>query len=142
MKKAGSIFWLVVVLALLSGAIRTEYASPTKQVGGSTGDSLGVAPDTSAVVQLRTDLESWWVAVAADSMSMYRTQVSPDGSRWFTVDTDTVPAGQAEATVDSGGEPLFVSGAFGGWYIRVIVDNLTAAGAPYGRASIFYTRDR
>ena len=62
---------------------------------------------------------------ANDSATSYRTQVSYDNSSWSTVDSDPCAIASAEATAD-------LSSISGKFYVRVITDNLSGAGAAYG----------
>lgn len=110
--------------------------TPAKQTGGSTGDSLIVAPDTSAVGVISKEAKSWWVTVAADSLASYKIQVSPNQTYWYTVDFDSCPKGEAELSANLGAGV----GYYAGMYFRLILDNLTAAGAPYGRARMSWTK--
>lgn len=127
--------FLMAVLATLLVASVPAHAGvkqsiPSKQVGGSTGDSSIVAADTSAVVTLSSKMTDLYIVVWADSLSRYLTQVTPDGgTHWFTVDDDSVAAGGIEST-----------GSLGKTYadmgMRVILDKISASGAGKSRAVI------
>lgn len=117
----------VAVAAVLSLAIATTVAfgatksasKMTKQVGGgSTGDSLTAAPDTSAAVLITRDVTSWFVAAAADTATRYTVQVSPDGTRWFTLIADSTLSRQAEYTAAQ---------TLTNFYVRVILDTIAGA---------------
>lgn len=102
----------------------------TKQVGGSTGDSSIVAADTSSVVALSPLLTDLYVAVWADSQSIYKTIVSPNGGdRWYVVDVDTVAAGSMELTGSLGN-------TYAGMALRVVLDKIPASGAGRSRAIV------
>lgn len=125
-----------MVLMIVAGvsAVEINNSKLVKQVGGTTGDSAIVAADTATAIWLPNRTSTWWAAVACDSNSIYTTQVSYDNTYWFTVDCDTVGDGAAEATT------VFENGQYAGWYVRVIQDNLTAAGAAYGISVVSWTR--
>lgn len=69
----------------------------------------------------------------ADSVCIYTTQLSPDGTRWFTVDVDTLAATTLESTADFGS-------TYPGWFVRVILDGLWSTGKKVGQAFLAYTR--
>jgi hypothetical protein len=119
---------LILVFSL--AATKIEGDAFSKQTGGSTGDSSIVAPDTSSAVDLKPSIAGWYVVVAADSLTSYRVQVSMNGGvRWHTVDFDTVAIASIESTADLGP-------AYAGFKVRVITDNLSAAGAAFGRSYV------
>jgi len=128
---------VLLALFLVSTGAKTVSSSVSKASGGSTGDSMIVAADTSAIENIPKDAINWYVASAVDSLASIKVIVSPDGgTRWFAIDIDTTASGAAEATANFGGGV----GTYAGWQIRIIMDNLTAAGAPFGRAYIFWNK--
>lgn len=128
--------WLVVLalfVLFVGASIAAEVSRTkiTKQTGGSTGDSVTAAADTSSLLFLDKRTSGCWVVAASDSNTIYTTQVSPNGgTNWFTVDVDTVAAGAAEATADFGT-------LYAGMSIRVITDMIPAGGADYGTAWVY-----
>lgn len=127
----------VLMVGTSAHAQKVFEFTPRKQTGGSTGDSTIVAPDTSRAVLLSKEAKTWWCHVASDSLASYRVQVSPNGTTlWYTVDFDSCPKGESEVSADYGAGVGF----YAGLYVRVILDNLTAGGAPYGRARLWWTR--
>lgn len=131
---------ILTLVALLALAAVTVVAAPVrntkfvKQVGGgSTGDSLAAGEDTSSAMVLPKDVTAWWIVAAADSQVRYYTEVSPDGTYWFRIDTDsTGGASQAEATAD-------FAKLYAGMQIRVILDPVPAGTSPFGAAWLFWT---
>jgi len=123
-----SLLGLVAILVFCIAAKPTPTKC-TKQVGGSTGDSVAAAADTSTWILVNQDVEGLWVIAASDSQTIYTTQVSPDTTHWFTVDVDTVAAGEAEATADFGQ-------TYADFAVRVIQDMVPAGGADFGNAWI------
>lgn len=131
------ILTLVALLALAAVSVTANPVRSTKFVkqvgGGSTGDSLTAAADTSTAMVLPKQVTAWWVVAAADSQARYYTEVSPDGTYWFRVDTDsTGGASQAEATADFGK-------LYAGMQVRVILDPVPAGSSPFGAAWLFWT---
>ncbi len=124
---------MLMVVAMLCCFAGADLQKLTKQLGGSTGDSVQAAPDTSSVMVLKEGILSLYVIVAADSLSIYTTQISPNNTFWFTVDIDTVAIGAIEATADLGS-------IYGGMALRVIQDQITTGtwssfGAAYVRTT-------
>jgi len=105
----------------------------TKQVGGgSTGDSLTAAPDTSQAIFVTREVDSWLVTVAADSTTRYWVQISPDKARWYSVVIDsTAGASRAKATAAQ---------TYIGFYVRTILDPIPSGASPFGAAWITQTR--
>lgn len=128
---------MVVLGCMLMGAGGISDNHGLAFGNGSTGESLIVAPDTSTAIRLDRKTKSWFVISATDSLSSYKTQVSQDGTYWYTVDFDSCPKGEAEPTGDFGAN----SGLYAGFYVRVIIDNLTAGGGPIGRATVMTLED-
>jgi hypothetical protein len=128
-----AIMALCLITASAALAANTSTNKMTKQSGGSTGDSAKVAPDTSSAIRLPTNYTGLFVIAANDSATSYRTQVSYDNSSWFTADFDTCAIASAEATADLGS-------IYGGFYLRVITDNLSAAGADYGASWVVISK--
>lgn len=118
---------LLFSVPVLAGKFSLEKI--TKQVGGTSGDSCIVAADTSSWVLLERTLTRLFVIAMADSDMAYTVQVATDTTHWMQVDIDTVSAGTAEATADFGS-------IYRDFNIRIITDNLTAAGAAFGTAAI------
>src|SRR3990172_612296 len=127
--KARQRFALLALASIAVFAMGAEVVSYkfVKTTGGSTGDSSIVAVDTSAVQTLATNISGWVVVVQADSATSYRTLVSADGAHWSSVDFDTCAIAGIEASADFGT-------AYNGMQVRVVLDNLSAAGAAYSRA--------
>ena len=130
---------LAAILVLASSAFgaTSQTTKFTKQVGGSTGDSLIVAADTSTAIRLPSVYTGLAVFAASDSNMSNTVQISPDNSSWFIVSFDstvsTATSKKARATADLGT-------LYGGMWMRTITDNLTAAGAPYGASWIIITK--
>jgi hypothetical protein len=135
LRKSSLAAFAVVLLLAFSAAFAAtiETTKVTKAAGGSTGDSCKVAPDTSATVVIDAKATTWYVVCFADSATSYRTVVSLDGTHWFSVDFDSVTAGTIESTADLGKQ-------YAGYGVRVIQDNLSAAGAAYGNAVVVEER--
>lgn len=137
---AGIAIMLAIIVTAAYGDITGSTVKLPKQTGGgSTGDSLTAAADTSTGAsgvgnKLPAGLKTLYVLAAADSQSIYTTQVSYEGTYWYTVDTDTVAAGAAELTADLGP-------GYGGMYLRVILEPITGA-CPYGVAVVNYTEEK
>lgn len=127
LKTIGSLFAICSILVFSLGATKTITTKVTKQFGGSTGDSVSVLPDTSLGIAIPNGTTGWHVTVYADTATIYTTQVSPDQLHWFSIDVDTVGDNSAESTADFGI-------VYNGWYFRVIQDDTTATGAPFGNA--------
>ena len=95
--KAKLILTAFAVLLAATAAMGAQQLTKTaKQVGGgSTGDSLTAAADTSDAVQIPRSCTALRVFAAADSQSIYTTQIAiPGSSYWFTIDTDMQAAGR------------------------------------------------
>lgn len=124
-----------LAFSVTAWAANIELTKVTKQTGGgSTGDSLTAGADTSSAVQIPRSTTALRVFAAADSQSIYITQIAiPGSSYWFTIDTDTVAAGAAEATADFGS-------AYAGMSIRVIMDPIPAAASEFGAAWVTATK--
>ena len=124
---------LVALVATAANAVPVRQVKCTKQTGGgSTGDSLTAAADTSTALILPADVSAWWVVAAADSQARYYTEVSADGTYWYRIDTDsTGGASQAEASADFGV-------LYSGMYVRMILDPVPAGTSPYGASWIFF----
>lgn len=120
---------VVFSVAIAVGADKVSQRKVSKATGGSTGDSMIVAADTSVAFNLGENLNAWWVVAACDSQASYATEISPDGTHWYQVDIDTVASGSLESSADLGKQ-------YGGMRVRLILDNLTAAGAPFGNVWI------
>lgn len=138
--KLGAAFGLVAVLLVavvaFAGVSRTNITKFDKATGGgATGDSATAAADVSDGIIIPSDVANWFVTVACDSTAIYTTQVSPDSTYWYTVDTDTVTGGSAEATA------LFENGIYAGWYIRVTLDPIPGA-APYGANWFHWNKEK
>lgn len=133
-KNKAALLVLMVVAMLCCFAASSNLTKVTKQLGGSTGDSLQAAPDTSVAMPLKSGITSLYVIVAADSLTIYTTQISPNNSFWYTVDIDTVAIGAIESTVDFGS-------VYAGMSIRVIQDQITTGTwASYGAAYVQTTK--
>lgn len=133
-RKAVLALTMLVVIAFASVAMsaRTYSQKATKQVGGSTGDSVTAAADTSGAMSINAEATSWWVFCANDSNAAYTVQVSENRTYWYTIDLDTVSTGTAEATA------AFTQ--YQGQFVRVIQDMIPAGGAAYGAAWLQYTK--
>lgn len=126
----GAFAALVALAALCIAAVNVDITDFTKQNGGSTGDSCTVAPDTSDWEVLDEDITHCHIVFWADSLTSYLVQVSVDGTHLATaVALDSVAIGASEATTDLGA-------TWAGQAIRVIQDNLSAAGAASGNARL------
>ena len=137
--RARAVLSLIAILIVALCANATQFVGEkfTKQVGGgSTGDSLTATPDTSDSVLLKNLFaDEWFVWVMADSQTIYTTQVSADSSNWYTIDRDTVTAGEAENSV------YFDTGLIDTLFVRVIMDPIPGA-CPYGAAFVTGRRGR
>ena len=125
----------LVALAMVTSVAwaATTTAKFTKQVGGgSTGDSLTAAPDTSAAILIGRNTTSWIVTAAADSTCRYTVQISPDKVRWYSVVIDsTAGASRAEATAAQ---------TYIGFFVRVILDPIPSGASPFGAAWVNETK--
>lgn len=120
---------LMALAVFAMGATVVETTLVPRGTGGSTGDSVIATADTSSWLRISDKTEHLYVMTMNDSASTYRTQVSADTTNWFTVDFDTVTAGEAEATADFGN-------IYNGMAIRVVRDLVAAGEADYGRTYI------
>lgn len=129
-KNATALLVLLAVLVFSVAATNVTTQKFAKQSGGSTGDSVIVGADTSTAYVLPNDLAGWWVAASNDSDTTYLVQATVDGNYWTTVDFDTVSEGTSEVSTDFGT-------TYNTWSVRVIQDNLKAAGGDYGAVYLF-----
>ena len=136
MKNRSSVLAICALIALAvfaMGATAVDHTTIARGTGGSTGDSVIATADTSAWVRVAENIDHLYIMTMGDSASIYTTQVSADTTNWFTVDIDTVAAGEAEATADFGN-------IYNTMAIRVIQDLVAAGEADYGRATLVEVR--
>ncbi len=121
-------------LFIHAASAQGRQASPAlAQQTTSDGDSLGAAADTSEVFTLPSTLSAFYGVVWADSVAIYTTQISKDGTHWCTADIDTnTVALPCETTANIGG-------AFAGWQVRIIIDGLWSTGKKLGKAYVAWS---
>ena len=108
---------LVVLAVLCTAGVKHERLVRQQGVSANPDSAIGGVADTATAFTLEKKLTDFVLTVAAvDTSVIYVVQVSPDGSNWFTIDTDTTAAtGGIESTAD-----FADSYAIGGWQCRVI----------------------
>jgi len=119
---------LCLVFCLTAGA-RFETKLAKQALGG---DSLSTAVDTTTAILIPIDAKKVYIKLAVSDSTTWTTQLSPNNTNWFTKTAlDTVDSATVAVvdSIDTGELPTE-----GGWYVRVILDNIGAAHQAYGRA--------
>lgn len=132
---------LLVLTVVASGATFSR-SKITKQTGGSTGDSLTVAPDTSAAFQLSKKAGHIYIVSLADSNTTRAIQVSETSTGTFCTvifDTLVTPSGSA-ATIPRARATADLA-PYAGMWCKVILDNLSAAGKNLGATFVNWSTD-
>ena len=123
---------LVLLVAAAANA-KGGYIGMTQQTT-SDGDSLGATADTTTAERVSQGMDTINFAVVTDSVAIYKIQVSPNNSDWYTVDTDTTVNATLEFTGD------LAASIAPGWYTRMIVDGTWTTGKKTGKAWLNFTQ--
>ncbi len=123
----------VMAVAVIAAKRDVQLTEVTKSTGGSTGDSVTAAADTSTWVRLKDGYDEFRVVCMGDSAMRYTVQVSPDTTHWYTVLAESISAGEVELSSDLGD-------AYNGFAVRIIQDMIPAGGADFGRTTIVQIR--
>lgn len=133
----------LATLLLVVAVADAKYEEPrklTKQFGGSTGDSAVAIADSSVAVKIPNNVTSVLVTTMADTLALRKIQVSRDGeTNWVTIAVDSsslagVPATEYRARTSAD------LNLWAGWYVRVILDNLSGVAKTYQTSYITWEK--